>query len=524
MERALSINELTGIRGWFLLGWSGRSPFTPTLLPMPYLRLSLLVAALATCACGSLSSQTTSTRAAGPPNIVVIFSDDQGWADIGTQGAVGFETPHIDRLAAEGARFTDFYVAQPVCSASRLALLTGCYPNRLGMHGAIGPSNDHGIHDDETTLAELCKSRGYATGMFGKWHLGYQQQFLPVNHGFDESYGIPYSNDMWPWHPAYAKFTDPVEKRKRGYPDLFTFEGAKIADPEVTGEDQMRFTTDFGDRAAAFVRANQDQPFFLYLANPMPHVPLFTAESSIGRSEQGAYGDVIEEIDDSVGKVLAALDEAGIADNTLVIYASDNGPWLNYGDHAGSVGPLREGKGTTFEGGVRVPCVVRFPGRVPAGLVSATPWMTIDLFPTIAKLIGADLPERKLDGQDAMATITGSEESPQDSYFFYYHTNHLEAVRSGKWKLHFPHGYRSMVDQIPGSGGTPGDYNWSAETELALFDLEQDIGESRNVAADFPEVVAALSALGDNMRHELGDKLTDIQGAENREPGRVPAE
>ncbi|MDE0897172.1 MAG: sulfatase [Planctomycetota bacterium] len=474
-------------------------------------------------ACHSVPTTAVAPANADRPNVVVIFTDDQGWADIGTQGAVGFETPHLDRLAAEGTRFTNFYVAQPVCSASRMALLTGCYPNRLGMHGAIGPRAEHGISDAELTLAELCKSRGYATAMFGKWHLGYQEQFLPVNHGFDESYGIPYSNDMWPWHPAYAQFSDPVEKRKRGYPDLFTFEGAQHVDEMVTGEDQMRFTTDFGDRAASFVRAHKDEPFFLYLANPLPHVPLFTREDSVGRSEQGRYGDVMEEIDESVGKVLDALDDEGLADNTLVIYMSDNGPWLNYGNHAGSVGPLREGKGTTFEGGVRVPCLMRFPSRVPAGRVSETPWMTIDVLPTVAQLIGAELPTLEIDGANAWDLWMGGDESPQDAYFFYYHTNNLEAVRSGKWKLHFPHGYRSMVGQTPGADGSPGKYDYGAKTELALFDLEEDIGEANDVAAANPEVVARLSKLGDEMRAKLGDKLTEVVGADNREPGRTPA-
>jgi len=474
-------------------------------------------------ACHSVPTTAVAPANADRPNVVVIFTDDQGWADIGTQGAVGFETPHLDRLAAEGTRFTNFYVAQPVCSASRMALLTGCYPNRLGMHGAIGPRAEHGISDAELTLAELCKSRGYATAMFGKWHLGYQEQFLPVNHGFDESYGIPYSNDMWPWHPAYAQFSDPVEKRKRGYPDLFTFEGAQHVDEMVTGEDQMRFTTDFGDRAASFVRAHKDEPFFLYLANPLPHVPLFTRQDSVGRSEQGRYGDVMEEIDESVGKVLDALDDEGLADNTLVIYMSDNGPWLNYGNHAGSVGPLREGKGTTFEGGVRVPCLMRFPSRVPASRVSETPWMTIDVLPTVAQLIGAELPTLEIDGANAWDLWMGGDESPQDAYFFYYHTNNLEAVRSGKWKLHFPHGYRSMAGQTPGADGSPGKYDYGAKTALALFDLEEDIGEANDVAAANPEVVARLSRLGDEMRAKLGDKLTEVVGADNREPGRTPA-
>ncbi|HJP00556.1 MAG TPA: sulfatase [Planctomycetota bacterium] len=485
-------------------------------LPLPAAAGALLVG------CALLPSPPP-RAAADRPNVVVIYTDDQGWADIGTQGAQGFETPNLDRLAAEGTRFTDFYVAQPVCSASRTALLTGCYANRLGIHGALGPRNTHGIHSQETTLAELCKSRGYATGMFGKWHLGYQRQFLPANHGFDESYGIPYSNDMWPWHPAYAHFSDPVEKRKRGYPDLFTFEGTEIADPEVTGPDQMRFTTDFGDRAAAFVRSHADEPFFLYLAHPMPHVPLFTAQDSVGRSQRGTYGDVIEEIDDSVGKVLDALESCGLAENTLVFYASDNGPWLSYGDHSGSTGPLREGKGTTFEGGVRVPCLVRWPGRVPAARVSSEPWMTIDLLPTVAGLIGADLPERVIDGMDVWALLAGQPgaRSPQEAYFFYYKTNHLEAMRSGPWKLHFPHGYRSMIGRTPGSGGSPGAYDHGARTGLELYNLEQDISETRDVAAEHPEVVARLSSMGDAMRARLGDKLTEVKGSENRAAGKI---
>ncbi|MDF1836598.1 MAG: sulfatase [Planctomycetota bacterium] len=482
----------------------------------------LLALALCPVACRAVD-HAPQTQGADRPNIVIIFTDDQGWADIGTQGAEGFQTPHLDRLAAEGTRFSSFYVAQPVCSASRLALLTGCYPNRLGMHGAIGPRAKHGIHGEETTLAELCKSRGYATAMFGKWHLGYQEQFLPAHHGFDESSGIPYSNDMWPWHPAYVHISDPMERRKKGYPDIFTFEGTAIADPVVTAEDQMRFTTDFGDRAAAFVRSHAQEPFFLYLAHPMPHVPLFTAEASVGRSEQGAYGDVIEEIDDSVGKVLKALDDCDLAEKTLVLFTSDNGPWLNYGDHAGSVGPLREGKGTTFEGGVRVPCLVRYPGHVPAGRVSSTPWMTIDVLPTVAGLIGAGLPERVIDGKNAWPLLAGEPgaTSPQASYFFYYHRNHLEAMRSGPWKLHFPHGYRSMVGQTPGSGGTPGKYDYGAKTGVELYNLEVDMAESENLAAQYPEVVASMTAEANGMRARLGDKLTGVEGSENREPGRV---
>lgn len=489
--------------------------------PHPSLLAVLILGFALASACQVGESPTGATAA--PPNLVVIFTDDQGWADIGTQGAEGFRTPHLDRLALEGTRFSDFYVAQPVCSASRAALLTGCYPNRIGIHGALGPRVNHGIHADETTLAELCKSRGYATGMFGKWHLGHHPQFLPARHGFDESYGIPYSNDMWPWHPDFARFTDPVERRKKAWPDLFTFEGDSVADPEITPEDQMGFTRDFGARAVDFIERHAGEPFFLYLAHPMPHVPLFTDPSSKGRSAQGAYGDVIEEIDDSVGAVLDALEENGVADNTLVLYMSDNGPWLSYGDHAGSTGPLREGKGTTFEGGVRVPCLARFPGRIPAGRVCDEPWMTIDILPTIAGLIGAELPARTIDGLDVWPILRGDPEaaSPHEAYYFWYHTNQLESLRSGPWKLHFAHGYRSMKGRELGSGGTPGQYQYGVQIPLSLYNLREDIGESRDVAAEHPEVLERLLSLGNAMRVRLGDERTNVTGQENRPAGQL---
>ena len=367
------------------------------------------------------------------PNVIIVFTDDQGWADIGAQGAVGFSTPNIDRLAKEGMRFTDFYVAQPVCSASRAALLTGCYPNRIGISGALGPTNKNGLNKDETTLAEICKSRGYATAIYGKWHLGHHPPFLPIHHGFDEWYGTPYSNDMWPLHPDLMKFDKATRDRKSVYPDLSVFENDQRAIPVVEPEHQRQFTSDFGQRAVDFIRKNQDQPFFLYLAHPMPHVPLYVLEDSEGRSAQGAYGDVIEEIDDTVGAILDTLEDCGIDEQTLVLFTSDNGPWLSYGNHGGSALPLREGKGTTFEGGVRVPCVARWPKTIPAGQICSEPMMTIDILPTIAGLIGAELPSQKIDGKDAWPLFLGEEgaRSPQEAYFFYYHNNHLEAMRAG---------------------------------------------------------------------------------------------
>lgn len=445
------------------------------------------------------------------PNVVLIFVDDMGYADIGAYGATAYTTPNLDQLAADGARFTDFYVSQAVCSASRAALLTGTYSNRIGIHGALGPSNTHGIHPDEVTLGELFKSQGYATAIYGKWHLGHHPEFLPTRHGFDDFYGIPYSNDMWPYHP----------ENPEAWGDLPTFENETIVGYNT---DQTRFTADFTNRTVAFIQAQaaQQTPFFVYLAHPMPHVPLFVAEERAGHSGAGLYGDVIREIDWSVGHVMAALHDAGVANNTLVLFASDNGPWLSYGNHAGSAAPLREGKGTAFEGGVRVPFIAHWPGQIPAGLEVTTPAMTIDVFPTLAERIGADLPAHTIDGKPMWALMTGTRTEPvQEAYYFYYRRNELHAVRSGPWKLQFPHTYRTMIGQAPGADGMPGTYDYSAEIGLALFNLENDIGETTNVAEQYPDLVERLTRLADAKRAELGDALTNVTGRGVREPGRI---
>ncbi|MDA0933797.1 MAG: sulfatase-like hydrolase/transferase [Planctomycetota bacterium] len=448
------------------------------------------------------------------PNVVVVYTDDQGWADIGTQGAEGFETPHLDRLAREGVRFSDFYVSQPVCSASRASLLTGCYANRIGIHGALGPGSRNGIGDEELTLAELCKQKGHRTAAVGKWHLGHHPRFLPTRHGFDEFYGIPYSNDMWPHHPENPK----------AWGDLPTLDGEEVVGLNT---DQNRFTGDFTKRAVAFIDrcAAEDAGFFLYVAHPMPHVPLHASDAFRGRTERGLYGDVIEEIDASVGAILDALDRHELADETLFIYASDNGPWLSYGDHAGSAGPLREGKGTTFEGGIRVPCLWRFPGRIPAGRVQSEPAMTIDVLPTVAALLDADLPDHAIDGLDIWPLVTCAPDakSPHDALFFYYGQGNLEAMRSGPWKLHFPHGYRSMIGREPGEGGIPGKYDYGVRTGVALYHLGDDIGETTNLAERHPEIVARLEELADAARAELGDGFRKQKGAGARAPGMEPA-
>jgi len=443
-----------------------------------------------------------------PPNVVVVFVDDLGWGDVGVHGCEGYATPHIDRLAREGVELTDFYVAQPVCSASRAALLTGCYPNRIGISGALGPGAKHGLHPEETTLAELLKAQGYSTAIFGKWHLGHHPEFLPMRHGFDEYYGIPYSNDMWPFHP----------ENPEAWGDLPTIEGDQIVGYNT---DQSRFTGDFAARGVDFIERNADTPFFLYVAHPMPHVPLFAGSEHAGTTERGLFGDVISEIDASVGALLGALERTGNDDNTLFVFTSDNGPWLSYGDHAGSSGPYREGKGTTFDGGVRVPFFARFPGRLPAGVQSAEPVMTIDLLPTVAGLVGAPLPEREIDGHDIWPVLTEGAASPHEALFFWYHGGNLEALRAGRWKLHFPHKYRTMKGRELGAGGIPGKYDYGARTGLELYDLEADEGETTDVSAAHPEVMARLAGLADAMRARLGDRLTKTKGTESRAPGRL---
>lgn len=456
------------------------------------------------------------------PNIVVIFIDDLGYADIGAFGDNPWPTPHLDRMAREGMRFTDFVSATAVCSASRAALLTGCYHRRVGIAGALGPNSTIGLHDNEETIAEICKTRGYATACFGKWHLGHQRPFLPLQHGFDEYYGLPYSNDMWPFHPDYADLPAGAAKRKQGYPDLPLIEGNEIVDPVVSGEDQTRLTTDYTERAVDFIRRHPDRPFFLYLPHSMVHVPLFVSEKFAGRSGAGLFGDVMMEVDWSVGQIMQALEETGVADNTLVVFTSDNGPWLSYGNHAGSAQPLREGKGTMFEGGYRVPTLMKWPGRIPAGSQCDELASTIDLLPTIVRLVGARLPENKIDGKDISLLMSGEPgaESPHEAFCCFYGGGQLQAVRDRRWKLHFPHQYRTMDGQDPGGEGRPGRYR-QASIGFELFDLKNDVGETVNVADQHPQVVERLQRHAAQARRELGDKLTEARGSEIRPAGRI---
>lgn len=450
------------------------------------------------------------------PNIIIIFTDDQGYGDVGVFGAKGFATPNLDRMAAEGRTFTNFHVAQPVCSASRAGLLTGCYPNRIGIHGALGPGAKHGIADTEMTLAQLVKQKGYATGMAGKWHLGHHPQFLPVHHGFDEYLGLPYSNDMWPLHP---------EAKPGAYPPLPLIEGDKVVKLGLGHEDQEQLTTQYTERAVQFIERNKDRPFFFYLAHNMPHVPLHVSGKFKGKSAQGLYGDVIMEIDWSVGEVLQALKKHNLDQNTLVIFTSDNGPWLSYGNHAGSAGLLREGKGTAWEGGTRVPCIMRWPGHLPAGTKSGDMLMTIDLLPTIAKLIGAQLPNHPIDGLNVWPLITGKKgaKNPHKAYLTYYENNQLQAVwrGDGRWKLQLPHTFRTLGGRPGGTNNIPARYEQRKIEQPQLYDLQAEISEMSNVADQNPKIVRRLLAVAEAAREDLGDSLTKREGKGRREPGRL---
>ena len=461
------------------------------------------------------------------PNVVVLFADDLGYGDLGCYGAKGIRTPHLDRLAQEGTQFTSFYVAQAVCTASRAALMTGCYPNRVGLFGALNHRSDTGIHEAELLLPELFKQRGYATAIFGKWHLGHRSKFLPTRHGFDTFFGIPYSNDNGPLHPIV-----------RDIPALPLFEGEKVVahDP-----DQRQFTRWFTERAVQFISDNKNRPFFLYVPHVMPHVPLHVSDAFKGKSQGGLYGDVVEELDWGVGEVLAALKQHGLEQNTLVIFLSDNGPFLSYGNHAGSAGPLREGKLTTFEGGVRVPCLMRWPGKIPAGVRNPAMVGTIDLLPTFGGLIGSKLSGLPLDGRDAWPVLTGQPGTKATrNVHYYYAGEELQAVRQGAWKLHFPHEYLSSAEP-PGKDGKPANFaNLRPEAMsqsglrgiasrhgyvvkeigLSLYNLDEDVGETTNVADRHPDVVRRLHELADRAREELGDTLTKRTGKGIRPVGK----
>ena len=434
------------------------------------------------------------SQASRPPNFVFIFTDDQGYQDLGCFGSPLIKTPRIDRMAAEGMKFTSFYVAAPVCTPSRAALLTGCYPQRVSLPKVLFPQSKIGINPDEITLAELLKTRGYATACIGKWHLGHLPKFLPTRHGFDYYFGIPYSNDM--------------DVAKRGDPPIPLMRNEEIIEQPAV---QETLTERYTEEAIKFITAHKNEPFFVYLPHTFPHVPLHVSERFRGRSKRGLYGDVIECIDWSTGEILDTLARLGLDEQTLVIYTSDNGPWLSQGKNGGSALPLRAGKGTTYEGGMRVPCVMRWPGHIPAGRVCDELATTMDILPTFARLAGAEVPkDRIIDGKDIWPLMAGEPgaKTPHEA-FFYYRGYALEAVRSGKWKLHLERPVRR-------ERGQP-----AKMRPIELYDLSADIGEQHNVAAEHPDVVARLKELAQKCREDLGDSITGTPGKNRRPAGTV---
>jgi len=484
-----------------------------------YLRVLQLVL-ISSVLLGTVSCKKTTPE---QPNVVIIFTDDQGYADLSCYGATEFETPHLDRLADNGVRFTNFHVSTAVCSASRAGLLTGCYNERVNVRGAYMPWDTlKGLHPDEVTIADMLKAKGYATGMVGKWHLGHNEAFLPLAQGFDEYYGIPYSNDMWPidYDGISVHEKDSVSKPwKLRYPPLPVLEGnTKVA--EITNlKDQENITTMYTEKAVDFIQRHKKEPFFLYLAHSMPHTPIAVSNKFKGKSKQGLYGDVMMEIDWSVGEVMKALKAAGIEDNTLVVFTSDNGPWMCFGNHAGSAFPLREGKGSMWEGGHRVPCIMHWPAQAAKGLVTDKMASTIDLLPTIATVTGSDLPKAKIDGVDILPVIQGKDETPRNEFWCYY-GGELHAVKKGDWKLYFPREYRSYNQHPAGKDGYPG---WTKQMPagLELYNLKDDIGETTNVIGDHPEVLTELNKIADQARFELGDRLNKVEGAELRPLGQL---
>ncbi len=441
----------------------------------------------------AISSTVTGeeTRRPEPPNFILIFTDDQGYRDIGCFGSTTIRTPNLDRMAREGMRFTDFYSASSVCSPSRAALLTGSYPPRAGVTRVLFPRDRVGLHPGELTVAEVLREKGYATACIGKWHLGHHPEFLPTRHGFDHYFGIPYSNDMKldpgaDFHPD-ADFRDGQSiGRVRGG------EAPKNMVPLMVDEkvveypaDQSSLTRRYTDRAISFIRQNQSRPFFLYLPHTMPHIPLFASRNFLGQSAGGLYGDTIEEIDWNVGRLMDVLRQLNLDRSTLVIYTSDNGPWNLKNGHGGDAFPLRGYKFSTLEGGMRVPCIMRWPGQIPAGGVCHELAGTIDILPTLASLAGASLPaDRVIDGKNILPLMRGEPgaRSPHEAYYYYRGTT-PEAVRSGPWKL-----------RVTGGSDTP-------RTEL--YHLDTDISEANNLATANPDTVARLKSLMDGFHGRL---------------------
>ena len=454
------------------------------------------------------------------PNIIIILLDDMGYGDIESFGAIDYSTPNINKLVENGMLFTNFYSAQAVCSASRAGLLTGTYPNRIGIHGALFPQSKIGLNPSEKTIAEILKEKNYKTAVIGKWHLGYQKEFLPLNHGFDYYYGIPYSNDMWPVDFDGNQITNENDWRKKNYPQLPIIENFNKIGEVRTLEDQAQLTTNYTEKSIDFINMNADKSFFLYVPHSMPHVPIAASKKFKGKSKQGLYGDVIMELDWSLGEIVKALRKNGILENTMIIFTSDNGPWLNFGNHAGNTAGLREGKGTVFEGGQRVPTIISWPKTIKKSTISNKLAASIDILPTITKIVKGKLPNHKIDGVSILDILKGKNTTARDHFFYYYKTNSLEAVRKDHWKLILPHESRSYENVMPGMDGHKGNYS-KLKLDYELYDLRRDPGERYNVIKKYPEIAQLLKDLAETARTDMGDNATGRKGKNTREPGRV---
>ena len=439
------------------------------------------------------------------PNIIIIMTDDQGYGDLSSFGATDINTPNIDLLGQEGSKYTRFYVPQSQCTPSRAGILTGCYPNRVGIDWVFLPHHKTGLNPAEETIAEILQPAGYQSAYFGKWHLGHLPEFLPTNQGFDEYFGIPYSNDMWPLNP----------RKDYTFPALPLIENTTVIDT-VDEQLQEEMTSLLTKKSVDFIKRNKAQPFFMVLSHPMPHVPLYVSERFKGKSERGLYGDVMMELDWSTGEIMNSLKEHGLEENTMVLFFSDNGPWIAYGNHGGSTGGLKEGKETSFEGGIRSPLLIKYPAQIPAGQTITTPINGIDLLPTFANLAKVNMPSKKIDGKNIINQLKGiSQEMAHDAYYFYMNKNQLEAVMTDRWKLVLPHAFNSLNGKEGGIDGALIDYE-KISIDLALYDLENDEKELMNVAEAHLDIVSVLQSKADSIRLVLGDKVLGIVGNEVR--------
>ncbi len=453
-------------------------------------RTFLKTAAMALPACGVFACTGAAKKNNQPPNIVLIFLDDSGWADFEPFADPAYETPNVLELANEGCRFTRFYVPQAVCSASRASLLSGCFPGRTKVFGAHGP-NARGLDPGFATIGEVLKKQGYKTAVFGKWHIGDQPETRPPARGFDESCGLMYSNDMWEFHPENPEYW--------GQWPLRFWENGEVIIDRVTPKEQKMLTTWYTEHAVDFINRHKDRPFFLYVPHSMPHVPLFCSEKFKGKSGAGLYGDVMQEIDWSVGEINKTLKANGLEENTIVIMTSDNGPWISYGNHAGKT-PFREAKATAFDGGTRSACIMKYPAAIEAGTVSDRTFCSVDILPTLAFLTGAELPENEIDGKNVWDLVRGNKNAGNPREYYPFSTGkNFQAVISGdgRWKLHLPHGYRTLV--TPGMDGRAGKYK-QQRIEMSLFDMQNDPYERVNVIHQFPDVAERLKALAENHR------------------------